>query len=304
MKVKSSTINISTIAIDDAYNAFEQRCKAKNVSHRTLEFYEGTAGRFIEWLKCSGVNAPELVTERHVTGYIAGLRDSGVSDNTINAHARAIRTMLIYWHEQDFTISRIKFEMPKTVDTLHRVLTIDELDTILKAAQTPRDRAIIAFMVDSGARRQEICNLNWENIDMKTGAVQIIRGKGRKNRWVGISPITIKHLISYRRTGIDVSPECPVFSSSRDGQRMSGQSVLLMFRRIAKIVGFSFHPHALRHTYATNARMEGMDIYEIQQTMGHADIRTTENYIKSLPSKIVERQVSVSPMMKLSKRRK
>lgn len=297
--------DFATIALDDAYTAFWHRCNAKNVSQKTLALYEFTAGKFITWLKENGINAPELVTARHVTGYLSALRDlNKASDNTLHAHARAIRTMLIYWNESGYAPTRIKFDMPRVGDVNHQVLSFDELGKLIKAAINPRDKAIVALMVDTGARRQEVCNLNWENIDLKTGAVHIIRGKGRKNRWVGISPETIKYILQYRRAKkLDVSPENPVFLS-RSGERIAGSAILQLFRRLSKRAGFPVHPHALRHTYATNANTEGLSIYDIQKTMGHADTKTTDRYIKSLPSKIVEKQVAVSPMMKLSKRRK
>ena len=194
--------------------------------------------------------------------------------------------------------------MPKVGEITHQVLTFDQLDALLQACRQPRDKALIGFMIDTGARRQEVCNLNWGDLDLKSGAVHIIRGKGRKIRWVGISLVTIRSILAYRRQkGLDLSPDAPVFVL-RDGSRMNGQAILLMFRRLSKNVGFHVHAHALRHTYATNANEEGLSIYQIQQTMGHADIKTTERYIRSLPSKIIEAQISVSPMMKLARRRK
>lgn len=301
---QTKTFNLETIALDDAFTAFWISRKGGNLSKRTLNFYTNTAGRFVNWLKDNGVNAPELVTARHVMEYLADLRDRKVADNTLNAHARAIRTLLIFWHEEGFSPARVRFAMPKVGEIVRKALTIDQLDALLKACLQPRDKAIIGLMVDTGARRQEVCNLNWGDLDLKSGEVHIIRGKGSKNRWVGISPVTSRAILAYRRQkGLDLSPDAPVFVL-RDGSQMNGQAILLMFRRLSKRVGFHVHAHALRHTYATNAIAEGLSIYEIQQTMGHADIKTTERYIRSMPSKIIEAQIRVSPMMKLARRRK
>jgi site-specific recombinase XerD len=302
--INQTKIDLATIALDDAYTDFWQSRKAKNVSKATLAFYDTTAARFISWIKEQGLNSPEQVSSREVTGYLAALRDTGAADNTLNAHARAIKTLLIHWHENGFIPARIRFAMPKMGEVVHQTLSGDQLVALLTACFAARDRAIIAFMVDTGARRQEVVNLNWEDVDLKSGAVHIVRGKGRKNRWVGISPVTIKTIIKYRKErNPDMQPERPVFVS-RDGSRLSGQAILLMFRRLSKRVGFPVHPHALRHTYATNANSSGMSIYKIQQTMGHADIKTTERYIKSLPSEIIQAQIDVSSMMKLSRLRK
>ncbi len=305
MITKTQTkVDLATIALDDAYTAFWQSRKAKNVSQATLTFYASTAGKFFSWLKNNGIYGPDEVTSREVTGYLSALRDTRASDNTINAHARAIRTLMIYWHDNEFSPARVRFAMPKVGDVLHQTLSFDELSALLSACPTARDRAIISFMVDTGARRQETANLNWEDVDLKSGTVHIIRGKGRKNRWVGISPITIRNIISYRRERKpDLDPKSPVFIA-RNCDRLTGQAILLMFRRLSNLVGFRVHPHALRHTYATHANASGMSLYQIQQTMGHSEAKTTERYIKSLPSQIVDAQIAVSPMMRLSRRRK
>jgi site-specific recombinase XerD len=303
-KTQTKALDLATIDLDDAYTAFWQSRKAKNVTRATLTFYDATAAKFLGWLKNNGVSGPEQVSAREVNGYLSALRDTNASDNTINAHARAIRTMLIYWHENGFSLVRVRFDMPKVGDVVHQTLTFDELSAMLTACPTARDRAIISFMVDTGARRQETANLNWEDVDLKTGTVHIIRGKGRKSRWVGVSPITVRNIINYRRERHpDLDPKSPVFVA-RNGSRLTGQAILLMFRRLSNLVGFRVHPHALRHTYATHANTSGMSLYQIQQTMGHSDTKTTERYIKSLPSQIVEAQIAVSPMMRLSRRRK
>lgn len=303
--------DFSTIALDEAYTAFWNRCRGMNVSEKTLTIYNFTAGAFIAWLRDNGVRFPEEVTERHVSAYLASVRERKtktgrmISLNTVHAHARAVRTLLIYWHEQGYTPNRIKFSMPKLCDTEKNILSQEQLGKILDSAPTARDKAIIAFMADTGARRQEVCNLNWEHIDLKTGAVFIHRGKGNKNRWVGIHPDTRNYLIAYRRktNGLDLSPDAPVFVSSRSGSRITGQAILLMLRRLSKIVGFHVHPHMLRHTYATAANDAGLSIYDIAQTMGHSDVKTTQRYINSLPSRIIERQIAVSPIARLKRRR-
>jgi integrase/recombinase XerD len=305
MKTKAQAkLDLETINLDDAYTAFWQSRKAKNVSLATLEFYTATTTRFISWLKNHGVCDPEQVTVREVIDYLAELRDTKASDNTINDHARAIRTLMIFWYEEKFSPERVRFPMPKIGDVDHKVLSYEELSDLLSVCPTARDRAIVSFMVDTGARRQEVANLIWEDVDLKSGAVHIVRGKGRKSRWVGISPITLRYIINYRKERKpDLDAGSPVFVS-RNGSSMTGEAILQVFRRLSGLVGFHVHPHVLRHTYATNANASGMSLFDIQQTMGHAEATTTERYIKSLPSHIIETQIEHSLMMKLSRRRK
>jgi len=186
MKTKAQAkLENETIDLDDAYLAFWQSRKAKNVSKATLEFYTATTTKFISWLKNHEICNPEQVTVREVNNYLAEVRDTKASDNTINAHARAIRTLMIFWYEEKFSQERVRFPMPKIGDVDHKVLSYEELSDLLSVCPTARDRAIVSFMVDTGARSQEVANLTWEYVDLKSGAVHIVLGKGRKSRWVG-----------------------------------------------------------------------------------------------------------------------
>ena len=290
--------------LDDAFTAFTQSRKAKNVTKATMEFYHATAEKFHAWLKEQGYTDPEQINGQTIEGYLAHVHDSEVSDNTLHAHARTVKTILIYWEEAEFIAKRIRFKMPKVGDVNHQTLSFDQITALIDVCISARDKAIIALMVDTGIRRQEVINLNWVDIDLKTGNLHVIRGKGRKNRWLGFSPATVRYLVAYRKECTpDLNPDSPVFVT-REGGRMQGMTMLLLFRRLSTRVGFSVHSHMLRHTYATQANLSGMSLYNIQATMGHASSETTERYIKSLPSAIIETQIDHSIMMQLKRKRK
>jgi site-specific recombinase XerD len=297
--------DLATVALDDAYRAFWQSRKAKNVSKATMVFYHATVARFLSWAKEHGACTPDEITTQVVDDYLSSLQDRRVADGTLHAHARAIRTLLIFMHENELMLKAIKVNMPKIGDVEHQVLSAEEINSILDACLVPRDQAIVSFMLDTGARRQEVANLRWEDIDLEHGSVHIIRGKGRKSRWVGISPVTIRYLVIYRNKSraANLSPEYPVFITD-EGDQMSGETLRLLFDRLSKRAGFHVKPHALRHTYATNANADGMSLHDIQLTMGHAESTTTERYIKTLPSQIVERQIEHSLMMKIHRKKR
>ncbi len=196
---------------------------------------------------------------------------------------------MIFWYEGKFSPERVRFPMPKIGDVDHKVLSYEELSELLSVCPTARDRAIVSFMVDTGARHQEVANLIWEDVDLKSRAVHIVR---------------LRYIINYRKERKpDLDAGSPVFVS-RNGSCMTGKAILELFRRLSGLVGFHIHPHVLRHTYATNANASGMSLFDIQQTMGHAEATTTERYIKSLPTHIIETQIEHSLMMKLSLQRK
>lgn len=76
-----------------------------NCTRSTLEYYEYTAGKFLELIEGKGVTSPEEVTARYVREYIAELVSNGKKDTTAWDHTKAINTMLRFWHGEDILLS-------------------------------------------------------------------------------------------------------------------------------------------------------------------------------------------------------
>jgi len=165
-----------------------------NCTPATLHFYGHTAGAFLRWIESQGVTDPAEVSARHVRQYLAQLIASGRKDTTLHANARAIRTLLRFWHAENHIPQLITFDMPRLEKKRLPVLTTDELRQVLKACK-PRDKAIVLFMVDSGLRRGEVCSLNWQDIDMTSGLVKVRQGKGKKDRSAVIGATTRRALL-------------------------------------------------------------------------------------------------------------
>ena len=146
-----------------------------NCTPATMDFYKFTAGVFLAWCEAQGVTA------RYVRSYLAGLANLGRKDTTLHPKARAIRTLVRFWHAENYIPAPVKFEMPKLAKKRLPVLTAEQLQQIAKACNV-RDKAIVLFMADSGLRRKETILLNWGDVDMQSGLVRVRQGKGKKDR--------------------------------------------------------------------------------------------------------------------------
>src|SRR5690349_19063535 len=93
---------LASFALRDAHTDFTLSRQAMQCTPATLEFYKHTAGKFVSWLDERGVNSPQEVAARHVREYLAELTGNGKSDNTIHDHARAIKTLLRFWHAENY----------------------------------------------------------------------------------------------------------------------------------------------------------------------------------------------------------
>jgi site-specific recombinase XerD len=256
---------LASVALLDAWTDFMLSRQAMNCTPATLEWYSHTAGKFLTWIEAQGVTGPEQVTARHVRAYLAQIQGK---DTTLHAHARAVRTLLRFWHREGYLPEQIRFDMPRLTKKRLPVLTAEQLGQIVKACNT-RDRAIILFMADSGLRKSEVIRLNWPDVDMQSGLVHVRQGKGRKDRSAVIGATTRRVLLAYRRTLTNRDPgkgsrgDGPLFQT-REGTRFAGDGFIQIFRRIEKRTGIHVTPHALRRTFTILSLRAGMDALHLQ----------------------------------------
>jgi len=187
---------LASLTLQEAYYDFILSRQAARCSPATMEFYKYTSGKFISWLEAQGVNSPRNVSVRYVREYIALQISREKADNTVHDIARAIKTLLRFWHNEQYIDAPVTFSMPKVEKKRLPCLSAAELETVIKACTTPRDKALVLFLADSGLRRAEAVSLNWGDIDMSNGLVHVIRGKGGKARSAVIGAVSRRALLS------------------------------------------------------------------------------------------------------------
>jgi site-specific recombinase XerD len=149
-----------------------------------------------------------------------------------------------------------------------------------------RDRAILAVMVGGGLRRSEVANLTFDHVKMRQARWVIVDlvGKGRRVRTVPI-PAWAKAAIDDWITTADIH-EGNIFRSVNKGDNISGpdlsaQAVADVVKDSSDQCGFELAAHDLRRTYAKLAKSGGADMVQIQLSLGHASIQTTERYLNT-----------------------
>lgn len=291
---------LASFALHDAYTDFILSRQAIQCTRATLEFYKHTAGAFLSWLESQSVTSPEQVTGRLIRQYIAELSDRGKKDTTLHAHARAIRTLVIFWHTENYIPALIKFEMPKLLKKRLPVLSADELSKVIAACPNPRDKALILFMADSGLRRAETIALNWNDVDMASGLVTVKRGKGGKARSAVIGANTRRAILQYRRTLKDVSDNAPLFQT-REGGRFVSDGFIQIFNRLKKHTGIHVTPHSLRRSFVILSLRAGMDVLHLQAMLGHTSLTMTMHYAQMVDDDLLQSHKQHSPIDNLAR---
>lgn len=283
-----------SITLGDALSDFYLSRRAMLCSPATLEFYEYTAGHFVERLQKGGVKKPAEVSAHHVRDYLSGLASRGLKDNTVHCHARAIKTFMRFCLAENYTQNAIKFAMPKVAKKKLPVLTGLELSKLLQACGSPRDLALVMFLADTGARRAELLSLTWGDVNLENGMVQIARGKGGKSRAVVAGVKTRRALLKYRRM-VEHEVFAPLFQT-QTGTRLAASGLRSLLQRIGRRAGISVSPHVFRRTFATMSLRAGMNVLHLQGLMGHSSLEMTQRYVNVNEIDLLDAHVAHGPI--------
>ncbi len=136
---------------------------------------------------------------------------------------------------------------------------------------------MLTVLLDAGLRAGELIDLKLSDCDFQVGFAKV-KGKGRKERIVGISDKTILAIERY----LEFRPEtdCPNLFVTYEGKGLSYNAIQNFFNRLKKRLGLEkLHAHLLRHTSATLHLQNGEDLVALQRQLGHTSISVTQMYI-------------------------
>lgn len=162
-----------------------------------------------------------------------------------------------------------------------------------------RQRALVCVLWRTGMRISEALALRPKDIDLDSGVVHVLHGKGDKRRTLALDASSCEVVRSWmvRRERIScLKNTSPVFCSLR-GRPLRPSSVHRNLCMLAQRAGIEkrVHPHGLRHTFATELVAEGVPLDVISQALGHARISTTAVYIAKIAAPEVVRALRNRP---------
>lgn len=270
----------------DTFRLLDRFLEAKGYAATTASLTTPVMNEFAIWLRDTPTQGWRGSTQRTEAGLHGIMTD-------MRAFAR-------WCHEEGHVETLPKVPVNKLPQVFFPTLSDAELDAIFATKQLSptteigtRNRALIAFMLDTGVRRTEAAKLELDDLDIAEGQARIV-GKGRKERLVFFAPSTAELL--KRWLAIRGDEPGTLFWLSPDGVKM-------VFNRIKREAGLAvFHPHQLRHTTATNLLSAGADTHSVRRMLGHASVVTTERYLSMLASDLKAKHASASPYERVASR--
>jgi len=265
----------------------------KGLSQKTQENYHKFLKKFFKFLKINKLEniKPHELTQDYIWNYKVSLANSPLKKTTQNYYLIALRAFLNFFSERNIlslSPDKVKLAKERQEKSVH-FLTLDQLKKLFSAPNTSnnqglRDRAILETLFSTGLRVAELVALDREQIKIKleTKDLEIgIIGKGGKARTIYFSERAVEWLRRYLETRHDKEKALFInYRSKSKEKRLSSRAVENIVKKYALLAGLPINttPHTLRHSFATDLLMQGVDLRTVQEFLGHKSIVTTQIY--------------------------
>lgn len=256
----------------------ENSLRIRNYSLLSVKAYLRKMRLFVKYFKIP----PDKLTLDDITRYQVYLvKERKVKWNTFNQSVCAIKYFYKYVVKRKWLIEHIPFQ--KVPKKLPIILSREEVIKLLEAPTNPKHRAILFTFYSTGLRMSELIALKPSDIDSNRMLIYVNEGKGKKDRYVILSPILLKVLRFYWKSYWSGCKDKPVylFPGIDLKKPISRKGAWWIIKEAGKKAGLPLHKvssHKLRHAFSTHLLESGANIRIIQELLGHRSLNTTAIY--------------------------
>lgn len=253
----------------------------KGLSLNTVDAYRRDLEVFLE--QSSDCENFDDFKRIHTNNYIMFLHDKKYAPSSIMRKIAALKGFFKWACSNELcTINpTITLEQPKLPKHLPKVLTLNEIETILKSTETITEKLIIELLYSCGLRVSELVNLAINNINLNAKYI-ICKGKGDKERMIPIGEIAKKVVTKYLDERKMLTDKFGLNTNrllvKENGNFITRQDIYKLIHERGLLIGKNISPHTLRHSFATHLLENGADLRIVQELLGHSDVSTTQLY--------------------------
>lgn len=250
--------------------------KIEGCSERTLQYYQVTIEKLLEW-----TNTPiRKITTDEIRRYLVEYQQiNNCSKVTVDNIRRNISSFFSWLEEEDYILKSPmrRIHKIKTKQQVKETISDEAIERLRDNCKCIRDLAVIDLLYSTGIRVGELVNLNISDVDFEAREC-IVFGKGDKERRVYFDAKAKLHLQDYLRSRTDDDPALFV-TLDAPYTRLQISGVEIRMRELGRSLKLEkIHPHKFRRTMATRAIDKGMPIEQVQKILGHSQIDTTMQY--------------------------
>ena len=260
----------------EALQQFNQHLALKAYSQSTIRTYDNEFRQFLYTIKDKPASGFSVSRLKDYFEYC--YTTLHLSENTMHSKINALK----FYYEQVLGRDKFFWEIPRPKKhlILPKVLGEEELRRLFAAANNLKHKAILFAAYSAGLRVSEVINLRLQDIDRERKQLFVYCSKGKKDRYVALSPLLLDILESYYKIW-QPKPTNYLFEGDEPGQPYSIRSAQIIFHNAKQKAGISktISFHGLRHSFATHMLEKGVDVKYIKEILGHFNIKTTERYL-------------------------
>ncbi len=290
-------------------NEFLAALHTRGLSPHTLRAYGYDLVTLYRWLTNENKSLKQL-RARDLISFIDAQRQTNASAQTINRRLSTCYLVYRYWTGEEFVGTRISLPAAhyrgpgrdrnlglhqltrktrrklrvKTPHTIVEPLNAEQVRGFLHSLRRYRDLAIVYLMLFCGLRSQEVLELRQEHLSFEDHRLRIL-GKGQRERMLPIPTFVLDAVGRYLQ--IERPETCHhavlfvVLQGPRRGARMTPAGLRSLFRHRRKLPELkNANAHRFRHTFGADMARAGIRLPVLQKMMGHADGKTTLQYIQ------------------------
>jgi site-specific recombinase XerD len=265
--------------------------RLRNFALRTIQVYVERVATFAKHYRKS----PERLGPDEVRAYLLHLvQKKKASWSYYNQALCALRFLYRVTLGKEWVMEGVV--CPKQEKKLPVILSLVEVAQFFEVITSLKHRAILMTAYAAGLRVSEVAALRVEDIDSQRMVIHVRQGKGRKDRYVMLSPRLLEILRQYWKAA---RPTEYLFPGNAPQKPITTRAVHLACRDAREASGLGKHVtvHTLRHSFATHLLEGGTNLRTIQILLGHRNLGTTAIYTHVSPATL---ETTQSPLDRLS----
>ena len=277
-----STLSATSL---DQVRRYLNALQARNYAAGTLDAVLVALKRLLRSLSASNPNHIihdfAQVTAADLDSFIETAKTEGLAPSSINTNLHSLRGFFEFLREEGDLKAQPVISHRHAVlapTTLPKPMAEADLIAFFKVIDSVRDRLIFLLMLRCGLRVSEACALRWKDLDLSSGSILIINGKGQVDRSVYLAPDVEQSLklwqLQRAKSDYLFPGNGPKFT------HLCSRTVRWLMTNYLRQAGITtpYSPHCLRHTFATELLNAGVTLEVLKELMGHRSLQMTLRY--------------------------
>lgn len=265
--------------VSSAQDEFIRHCRIRNLSLRTIDYYQEDIEYFLKW---SNLKFVDDITKDVMDNFVAHEMDKGNKVTAINSRIRGLRVFFRFCVDKEY-MDGFKYPLLKVDQEQKEPYTNEELKRLLKRPRGAqwtewRNWAIVNTFLATGIRASTLVNIRVSDLDIRQDTIFLQKLKNRKQQTLPISKSLKAVLQAYMKLWAHTKDDFLFPTHANTKMSVHGLEAAISRYNINRGVSKT-SIHLFRHTFAKNYILAGGGMLQLQAILGHSTLDMTRKYV-------------------------